>query len=91
MLQTIAKTTSAQSAITRTVAHMLLGLNRLAMRLRLRLSRAFVVTQGIVAPSSSIADEVKVSDPDDQFPDSVGCARLLDVAETATARKPKEK
>lgn len=70
---------------------MLLGLNRLAMRLRLRLSRAFVVTQGIVAPSSSIADEVKISDPDDQFPDGVGCARLLDVAETATARKPKEK
>ena len=34
---------------------------------------------------------MKVSDPDDQFPDSVGCATLLDVTETATTRKTKEK
>jgi len=88
MLQTIAKATSAQSAITKTFAHTLLGLNRLAMRLRLRLSRAFVVTQGIVASLSSIADEVKVSDPDDQFPDSVECATLLGVTEQTTGKKP---
>lgn len=34
---------------------------------------------------------MKVSDPDDQFPDSVGCATLLGVTETATTRKTKEK
>ncbi|EQM30602.1 hypothetical protein N601_26615 [Rhodococcus erythropolis DN1] len=34
---------------------------------------------------------MKVSDPDDQFPDSVGCATLLDVTEMATTRKTKEK